>query len=79
MGFFLIFCSGIYCQQQTGLDSLVSVYESGNYKKEDKLLILEKITWGYHDPEKILFFSDLLIQAAQAADSTDFLDRKSVV
>lgn len=73
MGFFLIFCSGIYCQQQTGLDSLVSVYESGNYKKEDKLLILEKITWGYHDPEKILFFSDLLIQAAQAADSTDFL------
>ncbi len=73
IGFFLIFCSGIYCQQQNRLDSLVSAYESGNYKKQDKLSILEEITNSYNDPDKILFFSNLLIDAAQAADSTGYI------
>ena len=73
IGFFLICCPDIFCQQQTRLDSLVSIYESGNYKKQDKLSILKKITEGYNDPEKILFFSNLLIHAARGEDSTGFI------
>lgn len=73
IGFCFIVYPYIYCQQQTRLDSLVSVYEKGSYKKQDKLSILKTICEVYNDPEKILFYSDLLIRAAQAEDSVDFV------
>ena len=73
IGFFLSFCTGIYCQQQTRLDSLVSVYESGNYKKQDKLKLLKEITESYNDPEKILFYSEALINEAQKQYSTAYV------
>ena len=73
IGFFLIFCTGIFCQQQTRLDSLVSIYESGSYKKQDKLLILKKIADGYNDPDKILLYSEALINEAKKQDSTGYI------
>ena len=73
IGFFIIFCTVIYCQQQTRLDSLVSVYESGNYKKQDKLVILWKIVETDNDPEKILIYSEALINEAKKQDSTGYV------
>ena len=73
IGFYFILCPCVYSQQQTLLDSLVSVYQSGSYKKQDKLSLLKEIVDGYNDPEKILFFSDLLIHAAQAEDSAVYI------
>ena len=73
IGFFLFFNIGAYSQKQAYLDSLVSVYKSGSYIKEDKLNLLKVITDNYTDPEMKLAFSELLIQAAKEVDSTGFV------
>ncbi len=73
MGFYFIFCPVIYCQQQTILDSLLSVYESGRFKKKDKLLLQQKIIEYSKDPEVILTLSEKLIKAAQEEGSSNFL------
>jgi signal transduction histidine kinase len=73
VGFFFIFCKDTFSQKQAHLDSLVSIYESGNYKKHDKLKILKEIVKSYTDPEKKLAFSDELIKAAKEVDSTSTL------
>jgi adenylate cyclase len=70
IGFLFIFFKGIYSQQSTHVDSLTSIYTSGRYNKPDKLKILREIIEGYTDPDKKLAFSEELIQAARAADST---------
>jgi adenylate cyclase len=73
IGFLFIFSILAYSQQPTHTDSLVAKYKLGKYNKADKLLLLQEIIEGYTDPEKLLEFSEILIQAAQAADSTGFL------
>ena len=73
IGFYFILCPSVYSQEQTHLDSMVSAYESGSFKKQDKLLLLKKISENAKDPEMKLAFSETLIKAAQEADSTGFL------
>ncbi len=73
VGFFLFLLQGIYCQQQSHLDSLVSVYETGQFKQQDKLIILKKIVDNYNDPEKILEYSNILISEAKNQNSIGYI------
>jgi class 3 adenylate cyclase len=73
LGFFFIFCLGVYCQNQTLADSLESVYTQGNYEKHDKLKILNALAVNFTDTEKKFSFSEELIQTARAWDSINYL------
>lgn len=73
VGFFLFLLQGIYCQQQSHLDSLVSLYETGKFEQQDKLSILKKIVDNFNDPEKILAYSNILILEAQKDDSIGYV------
>lgn len=73
MGFFFIFCSGLYCQDQKIADSLESVYSKGTFKEQDQLKILKQLAIENADPEKKLTYSLELIKAAQKMDSIAYL------
>ena len=73
IAFLIAFSAFVYSQQKTHVDSLVSEYRSGKYAKQDKLSLLKQIIEGYTDPEKRFEYSDLLIEAAKAVDSTGYL------
>ncbi len=73
LGFFFMVCLGAYSQHKTRVDSLDAVYSSGRYPKQDQLKILKELAINHPDTERKLFFSEALIRAAQALDSTDYL------
>ncbi len=70
--FYFIFFAG-YSQNQAVADSLEAIYLSGDYKNEDKLKILNKITKNQADAEKKLTYSLELIDAARASDSVKYI------
>jgi class 3 adenylate cyclase/tetratricopeptide (TPR) repeat protein len=72
-GFFFTFCSCTYASDKTTADSLEQVYRSGAYAKQDQLQILQDLALHHSDPEKILQYSEELIQTARAMDSIDYL------
>lgn len=71
--FFLISHAAIYSQNQNHVDSLELVYTSDNFKERDRLKILNKLAINHSDPEKVIAFSDELIQTARTMDSLDYL------
>jgi class 3 adenylate cyclase/Tfp pilus assembly protein PilF len=75
VGFFFIIYSSIYGQDKStiDIDSLSQIYKSGIYKKQDKLKILKELAVNHTDPEKILQYSEELIEAARGLDSIDYL------
>lgn len=73
MGFFLLLCSGLFGQNQVSLDSMELVYSKGGLSTPDKLKILRKIAENTNDPNKLLAYSNALIQVAKAADSAGYL------
>lgn len=73
IGFILLFYGSIFGKESNRLDSLVSVYESGNYNKPDELPLIKEIGDLYNNPDKILWYSDLLIQQAQNVDSVGYM------
>jgi class 3 adenylate cyclase len=73
LGFFFIFYSGVYCQDQKIADSLETIYSKQNFKEQDRLKILEELAINISDPEKKLTYSLELIQTAQELDSIDYL------
>ncbi len=75
LGFFFIFYSAVYCQDQKIADSLELIYSKGNFKEQDRLKILEELATHSLDPEKELNFSEELIKIAQELDSIDYLIR----
>ena len=58
-----------YGQSLSKLDSLEQVYLKGAFSPEDSLNILHDLAAGYEDPQKILQYSDELIDVAQRRDS----------
>ena len=70
IGFFLIFCTQLFGQGQQSIDSLEQVYLAGTYKVEEKLEILQELSFNHNDPEKALRYSEALILNAQQLDST---------
>lgn len=73
MGFFSLFCLGLYGQSLAKLDSLELVYSKGSLNTQEKLKILQDIAERTNDPVKLLNYSNALIQTAKAADSTRYL------
>lgn len=60
-------------QDAPSLDSLESVYASGNYDPAKKLYILRELAVNHPDIEKKLHYSQELIKNADVLDSTDHL------
>lgn len=59
-----------FAQNEALADSLIQVYESGNYDPALKLKILSGITVHLPDPDRILAYSDSLMTEAIRQDST---------
>ncbi|MBL7765614.1 MAG: hypothetical protein JNJ58_05945 [Chitinophagaceae bacterium] len=72
VGFLFIFCSYLFSQNTKHLDSLLTLYHSGDYKKSDQLSILKEISDNCNDPEKIFYYSNILISEARKLDSTGY-------
>ncbi len=60
-------------QNEALADSLIQVYESGNYDPALKLKILSGITHQLPDPDRILVYSDSLMTEAIRQDSTKYI------
>ena len=73
MGFFFIFCIGLFAQNQSLTDSLELIYESGQFDEKDQLNNLKHLARYHTDQQKRIEFSDELIKAAKAVDSVKFL------
>jgi len=73
LGFFLVSCTQVFCQSQKFVDSLEQVYISGQYKDQDQLLILKQVISYSNDSDKVLYFSEELIQECQKLDSLQYL------
>jgi len=54
-------------------DSLILLYESGNFHSEDRLEILYNISKNHPEPEKVLIYSEELLVAAEAVGATDYI------
>ena len=73
ISFFLVFCVHLFSQGQQSVDSLVQIYDSGTYKKEEKLKLLFELSFSHNDPDTALRYSEELILNAQQLDSTSQL------
>lgn len=62
-------------QNQAVADSLESLYTSGNFHYKDQLKILEGLMINHPNPDKVLFYSDALLEIAEAMDSTQYYYR----
>ena len=60
-------------QNESLADSLIQVYESGNYDPALQLKILTSITINLPDPDRILRYSDSLMMEAIRQDSTKYI------
>ena len=71
LGFYCVFCSAIYGQNQVIADSLQSIYNSGRFAEEDELQLLYDLARYHADPEKSLQFSTELLRKAKVLDSSE--------
>jgi class 3 adenylate cyclase len=62
-----------FAQDESLADSLIQVYESGNYKPELKLKILSDIAFNLPDPDRILSYCDSLMVEAERLDSARYI------
>jgi adenylate cyclase len=67
IGFFCLFTSILFGQNQKEADSLIILYESGSFQG-DELELLKRIAEAETNPERVIEFSELLIKKA-AGDS----------
>jgi len=72
IGFFYFLTSFVYTQDQKLADSLILIYESGQYQEEE-LFVLGKIALNEQNPEKKLNFAQLLISTASKDSVFDYL------
>ncbi len=70
LGFFIMLSTGVHSQNQTEADSLELLYETGNYKKADRLQLLNDLASAHPNPDKALPFIEELLRSAIAVDST---------
>jgi class 3 adenylate cyclase/Tfp pilus assembly protein PilF len=71
---FLLFCtlSG-FSQKTLDVDSLEQVYLRGDFATADSLELLDLLSVTFQDPQKVLQYSEALIQVAQRQDSVQRL------
>lgn len=73
MGFFLLTAASALAQDKAIGDSLERVFTNGQYPPGQRLDLLRDIAINHPDTQKKLLFSELLIEAAGAVDSADYL------
>ncbi len=73
ISFFLISCAHLFAQNQNFIDSLDQVYTSGQFDQKEQLIILKQLVNSHKDFERILFFSEELIDKSQKLDSLQYL------
>lgn len=73
MGFFLLTAVSALAQDKAIGDSLERVFTNGQYPPGQRLDLLREIAINHPDTQKKLLFSELLIEAAGAVDSADYL------
>ncbi len=73
LGFFFLFCIGLFGQNQIVVDSLEMVYLSGNFEEEDRLELLRQLAEDHADPQKVLTYSLELIELAKESGSSYYL------
>ncbi|MEY8021815.1 adenylate/guanylate cyclase domain-containing protein [Muriicola sp. SD30] len=66
----LFLCQFGYAQNQKIADSLVLLYESGNYEDDQLINILSDIAAKSADPDQSLVYSEILLKKSQELDST---------
>ncbi len=60
-------------QSQSIIDSLETRFNTGTYDPQQKLLLLKELAINHPNADRALYFSEQLIEAARAADSTEYL------
>ena len=73
LGFFFMLSTIVYGQNQSEADSLELLYNTGNYKKADRLELLHSLAQEHPNPDKALQYSEELLTSAKAVDSTRFI------
>lgn len=64
--FFLLLFQKTLGQDQNITDSLMLIYESGDYQEEDRLGILRTLIEKHPDPEKVLYYSREYLEVAES-------------
>ncbi len=59
-----------FAQQPVNVDSLEQVYLQGNFASTDSLEVINSILIVLQDPQKMMYYSETLIQVAKRQDST---------
>jgi class 3 adenylate cyclase len=62
-----------FSQNKIVSDSLVKLYESGNYAPNQQLDLLNKITQNNPDPDEVIKYANLLLKEATKLDSTGYI------
>ncbi len=65
----------VYGQNQFQTDSLLEVYESGEFSEAEKLKLINDISYSRSDPDESIRFANLLLQEALEADSASYVFR----
>ncbi len=73
--FMALASSPCFGQNRNVSDSLIKIYESGNYDSEERLDLLDKIAQNTPDPDESLKYSDQLLTEAIAVDSSRYVYR----
>lgn len=71
MCLFFLFFQNTYGQDQKIADSLMLIFESGEYLPEDRLEILSNLCENHMDPEKKLYYSQELLEVAESLGDID--------
>ena len=69
--FFLLFFRNTYGQDQKIADSLILIFESGDYNPEDRMEILGNISENHPDPEKKMHYSQEFLELADSLGDVD--------
>jgi len=73
LGILLFSFIGNSQSNRVNLDSLEKVFKSNTYSKNKELSILSKLSQSTNDPQKKLFYSNLLVEKAKAKDSLQYV------
>ena len=72
IGFFFLFNLSAMSQNQSYADSLEVVYRNGSFDEGDRLTILSDLVINQNDPDKIIEFSDELIEQSKKSGELSF-------
>ena len=72
IGFFFLFSLGAMSQNQSFADSLEVVYRNGSFDEEDRLRILSDLVVNQNDPDKIIEYSDELIEESKKSGELSY-------